>query len=62
MVKDDRLLPCKWPLARVIKVQPGPDKLVRVVTLQTMQGTCVRPIVKVYLLLPKEQQTDITKE
>jgi hypothetical protein len=24
VVKDDRLLPCKWPLARVIKVQPGP--------------------------------------
>ncbi|CAB4026641.1 uncharacterized protein LOC110248986, partial [Paramuricea clavata] len=46
VVKDDRLLPCKWPLARVIKVQPGPDKLVRVVTLQTKQGTCVRPIVK----------------
>ncbi len=56
LVKDDRLSPCKWPLAKIVKVQPGPDKLVRVVTLKTKQGTCVRPIVKVCLLLPKEQE------
>ena len=44
LFKDDRLIPCKWPLFRVTKVQPGPDKLVRVVTLKTKQGTCVRPL------------------
>ena len=49
LIKDDRLMPCKWPLA-------APDKLVRVVTLKTRQGTCVRPA-KVCLLLPKEEQT-----
>ena len=58
LVKDNRLSPCNWPLAKIVKVQPGPDNLVRVVTLKTKQGTCVRPIVKVCLLLPKEQQID----
>ena len=36
-----------------------PDKLVRAVTLETKQGICVRPIIKVCLLLPKDQQTDV---
>ena len=57
LIKDDHLMPCKWALARVTNVQPGPDKLVRVVTLKTKQGTCVRPTVKVCLVLPKEEQT-----
>ena len=59
LIKDKSLTPCKWPLTRITKVQPGPDKLVRIVTLKTKQGICVRPIVKVCLLLHKEQQTDV---
>ncbi|CAB4015623.1 uncharacterized protein LOC110248986 [Paramuricea clavata] len=55
LVKDNRTPTCQWPLARVTKVHPGPDKLVRVVTVQTKTGTFIRPIVKLCLLLPAKE-------
>ncbi len=55
LVKDNRTAPCQWPLGRVTKVHPGPDNLVRVVTVQTKTGTFIRPIVKLCLLLPAKE-------
>lgn len=46
LIKDNRTAPCQWPLGRVTKIHPGPDTLVRVVTVQTKTGTFIRPIVK----------------
>ncbi len=43
---DETLFPTKWPLARVIDVHPGRDKLVRVVTLKTEKGIYKRPIAR----------------
>lgn len=42
--------PLTWPLARIIGVTPGKDKVVRVVHLKTAQGTLTRPAVKVFPL------------
>ena len=56
LVKDNRTAPYQWPLARVTKIHPGPDNLVRVVTVQTKTGTFIRPIVKLCLLLPAKEQ------
>lgn len=39
-----------WPLGRVIDVHPGPDQIVRVVTLKTADGILKRPVVKVVKL------------
>ena len=54
VLKEDNMVPTKWPLARVIQVHPGKDQRVRVVTLKTSSGVYKRPIVKLVLLLPIE--------
>ena len=51
MLREDNVVPAKWPIGRVIEVYPGQDGLVRVVSVQTSSGTYRRPIVKVALLL-----------
>lgn len=50
LIKDERLPPLKWKLGRVTHLHPGPDGLVRVVTLKTADGEIQRPVVKVCLL------------
>ncbi|XP_012285896.1 uncharacterized protein LOC105702705 [Orussus abietinus] len=47
LIKDERLPPTRWALARIIATHPGADGLVRVVTLQTATTTLRRPIAKV---------------
>ena len=54
-VREDNLVPTKWPLARVKSIHPGEDGLVRVVTLRTPHGDFKRPITKTILILPVEQ-------
>ncbi|XP_054278702.1 uncharacterized protein LOC128997139 [Macrosteles quadrilineatus] len=46
LIIDEQYPPSKWPLARVIGVHPGQEKITRVVTLQTATGILKRPIVK----------------
>ncbi|XP_076549217.1 uncharacterized protein LOC143306777 [Osmia lignaria lignaria] len=55
LLTDERFPPCKWPLARVLAVHPGPDGLTRVVTIKTATSTLTRPIAKL-ALLPVEDQ------
>ena len=50
VIKEDNLPPMKWMLGRIIKLHPGSDGAVRVVTLRTERGECQRPIVKVCVL------------
>ena len=40
----------QWPLARVIKVHPSKDELVRSVTLKLPNTALVRPLNKLFLL------------
>ena len=54
ILQETGTIPTKWPLARVIAVHPGSDKLVRVITVKTSQGTYKRPVSKVAVLLPNE--------
>ncbi|KMQ83983.1 hypothetical protein RF55_18660 [Lasius niger] len=42
--------PSRWPLARITKVHPGDDGLVRVVTVRTATSELKRPIAKLVLL------------
>ena len=51
VLREDNVIPTKWPLARVVAVHAGHDGLVRVVTVKTTTGTYRRPVVKVVLLL-----------
>ena len=60
LVKTDGTSPTHWPLARVITIHPGPDGLIRVVTLRTASGEIKRPITKVCLLPIDQIQADAT--
>ena len=44
IIKNEFNSPGKWPLARVTKVHPGNDGVVRVVTLRTLNGLITRAI------------------
>jgi len=47
LVADERQPPSKWPLARVTRLHPGADGLVRVATVRAATGSeCRRPVVK----------------
>lgn len=46
LIKDERTPPKQWVLGRVIKVHPGADGTVRVVTLKVQGGLLQRPVVK----------------
>ncbi|CAG7723226.1 unnamed protein product [Allacma fusca] len=46
LLKDQRLPPTELKLGRILHIHPGPDGLVRVVTVRTPNGELKRPIVK----------------
>ncbi|XP_053691334.1 uncharacterized protein LOC128739859 [Sabethes cyaneus] len=50
VIRDDNLPPTKWRMARIISTHPGPDGVVRVVTLRTANGTVDRPVDKICIL------------
>ncbi len=47
-------------MARVIKLHPGPDGNVRVVTVKTATATYKRPVVKLSLLLSDAEMNNST--
>ncbi|ERL94561.1 hypothetical protein D910_11838 [Dendroctonus ponderosae] len=58
VLKNDNLPLCRWLLGRIIKVHPGLDGEVRVVSVKTQHGTFKRAITKVCPLpMPSEQCT-----
>lgn len=51
VVKEDCLPPAQWPLGKIVKVHPGKDGIVRVVTLKTASSDNVmRPVARIALL------------
>lgn len=57
LLKNNLLLPSKWELARIIKVHPGSDQHVRVVTVHTAKTELKRPITQI-CRLPIHSDTD----
>lgn len=63
LLHQENLPPTKWALVRVQEVHPGPDGIVRVVTLRNSSGTTFqRPVVKLSLLPTEEDETEIPPE
>lgn len=50
LLDDDSTRRGKWPLARITKVSPGADGIIRVADVRTKDGTYTRPIVKLLRL------------
>ncbi|XP_038106740.1 uncharacterized protein LOC119766331 [Culex quinquefasciatus] len=51
LLKEDNLPPLRWSMGRITAVRPGPDGLVRVVSVKIPSGAVYdRPVVKVCLL------------
>ncbi|XP_055916401.1 uncharacterized protein LOC129949150 [Eupeodes corollae] len=59
LLKDERLPPTHWNMARIEQTHSGSDGLVRVVTLRTKSGQFKRPITKI-CLLPSNKTTEQT--
>lgn len=47
LLQDDNLAPLYWSMGRVIALHPGPDNLVRVVSIQTRNGIVKRSVQKI---------------
>lgn len=63
MIKDENLPPIQWPLGKIIKVHPGKDGVVRVVTLKTATSEAVvRPVAKIALLPVPDNQVPESKD
>ena len=56
VLQEDNLVPTKWPIAKVIRVHPGADSIVRVATIKTSTGEYRRPVAKLALLLPQDSE------
>uniref|UniRef100_A0A1Y1L369 Integrase catalytic domain-containing protein n=2 Tax=Photinus pyralis TaxID=7054 RepID=A0A1Y1L369_PHOPY len=61
LLKEEQLPPADWRLARVTQVHPGPDGVVRVVTVKSKSGDFKRSVRKV-CVLPIENQVTTTNE
>ena len=53
LIHEDNLPPQSWPMGRVLQLHPGPDGIVRVVTLKVQGGTTKRATNKLFML-PKD--------
>lgn len=47
LLKNESTPPCRWPLARIVRLHPGGDGCVRVVDVRTAGGKFTRPVVKI---------------
>ena len=57
LLQDDDLKRRKWPLARITKIMPGEDGVVRTVELRARNGVYTRPVTKLYKL--EDNDSDI---
>ncbi|XP_065079916.1 uncharacterized protein LOC135702803 [Ochlerotatus camptorhynchus] len=60
IIKDDNQPPMHWKMGRIVKVHPGEDGTVRVVTLKTATGLLIRPVEKI-CILPVQDDNESTE-
>ncbi|XP_050340593.1 uncharacterized protein LOC126767010 [Bactrocera neohumeralis] len=56
VIKEDNLSPNEWRLGRIVNIHPGADTRVRVVDIITEKGQVTRPLAKLVLLPPYEEE------
>lgn len=50
LIRSETTPPTRWPLARVVRVHPGKDGHIRVITVRSATSELTRPIAKLVLL------------
>ena len=50
LLQEDDVKRRSWPLARVTKVMPGKDGVIRVAEVRTKTGVYTRPVTRLYRL------------
>ncbi|XP_050340495.1 uncharacterized protein LOC126766847 [Bactrocera neohumeralis] len=58
VIKEDNLSPNEWRLGRIVNIHPGADTRVRVVDIITEKGQVTRPLAKLVLLPPYEEENE----
>ena len=53
--REDSPFPTKWPLGQVCRVYEGKDGLARVAMIKTASGSYKRPVTKLALILPVDE-------
>ncbi|XP_029673765.1 uncharacterized protein LOC115241933 [Formica exsecta] len=61
LLRSETTPPSRWPLARIIKLHPGDDDIVRVVTIRTPTTELIRPLTKFVLLLSITETSPTTE-
>ncbi|XP_035906396.1 uncharacterized protein LOC118509627 isoform X2 [Anopheles stephensi] len=62
IIHEDNVQPSRWPLARITKIHPGRDNIIRVISAKTIKGNEVtRPIAKI-CLIPEIDRSDPTED
>ncbi|XP_011859136.1 PREDICTED: uncharacterized protein LOC105556649 [Vollenhovia emeryi] len=54
LLKSELTPPCRWSLARIVRLYAGEDNQVRVVDVRTATGRLTRPVVKIVPLPPAD--------
>lgn len=63
ILKSDNIIVMKWTMVRIVDLHPGKDGVIRVVSVQTSNGTILkRPVVKIALLPNIKDEEDATIE
>lgn len=61
IIQDENQPPMRWKMGRIIKLHPGDDGVVRVVTLKTEAGFLKRPVERL-CMLPTIESDDVNHE
>ncbi|KMQ84397.1 hypothetical protein RF55_17818 [Lasius niger] len=61
LIRQENTPPTRWPLARIVRVHPGEDGQIRVVTVRTAASEFTRPIVKLILLPVSDPDVEETQ-
>ena len=54
ILKEDNLPPYQWQMGRIIETHPGPDGLIRAVTVKTKNSATRRAITQIRVLPTEE--------
>ena len=62
LIREENVPRNSWSLALVLQVEPDDQGLVRSAVVKTQATTLTRPVTKLILILPKEEQEGVQEK